>query len=117
MDISVEILATSVPIKKENLHYKLKTWWAHVDVKEHNSSVIPIPTLPMIQPFYDMNGRETTVFVEMWYSNPDLFPVGAMRFLGLAKQRVDNQLRNPAWNPTVEVTVTIIALLINTVLF
>ncbi len=103
MDISVEILATSLSISKENLRYKIKTWWTHVDVEE-NQKLIHLPSLPMIQPFYDMNGgRETTVFVEMWYKNDELFPVGSMRFLGLAKQRVDNQLRSPAWNPTVEV--------------
>lgn len=103
MDITVEILATSVPVSRENLRYKVKTWWAHVDV-EDNETIVKLPSLPMIQTFYDINDRETTVFVEMWYSNSDMFPVGAMRFLGLVKQRVDNQLRKPAWNPTVEVS-------------
>ncbi|CAL8072041.1 unnamed protein product [Orchesella dallaii] len=100
VDIAIEILASSIVIRNGyKLRYRIKSWWAHLDVPSEVTK-IKMPRLPMIQQYLGLNGRETIVFIEAWEENT--LPDKDKKFLGMSTLHIDKQLQNANLNPTVE---------------
>lgn len=115
VDISLEILASSVPIQTGYLpRYRVKTWWCHIDVPP-DVTFIKLPRLPMIQPFLIISGKDTTLFIETWQDSRSAIvgggggdgglPSNKTMFLGMSTCHVDEQLKTPNLNPSVQVKI------------
>lgn len=113
----MEILASSVRQRSGFMpRYRVKTWWAHIDVPP-DVTFIKLPRLPMIQPYLIMTGKDTTIFVESWQdykyndhggSSAGLFiPSQKTEFVGITTCTVDEQLKTPNLNPSVQVSVVL----------